>query len=471
MEDTQAFARRLEQRLDAERERLDRVELPKLKSSFKLFQTYFQGIYSILFKKGILHEDPYKLDMKISEVKVPPELPFPENEKVDQMSIRLSQFDSYLEFLNNYYQFATDFLGMARIKRLLALVKYFAFTQFSETSTHVNTKALAELVSSVRKGTDQLSSGILGEAVSQLDKTSREILAFLKVLASYHRERYKLELRNLVSPGLEFTPEFLSSRHEEAVRLFKRKFAEVAAEKPFFPELAEEVLQEDFSFEGPSLREAVLSHFSVQEEKKIEAAQQKTYKGVILEGIRGLGGLGFTLETAIAKLAEDSSLLETRNSGFFAKLKIAMRGIFSPEDKGIRYYVEIVDPISGSRANESIDFPNFIEESSRKSRALSGLLQKNGPSWRRLETASDEQAFKFLEKTMEELQVLVKRMNALEEYFKAEVTAEERAKIRSVKADITAIKGALIKANQKKHEYVAHIEEQEQMRRLGFSSS
>jgi hypothetical protein len=176
------------------------------------------------------------------------------------------------------------------------------------------------------------------------------------------------------------------------------------------------------------------------------------------------------VETALEKLAGNSNILESRNQGFLAKLKIMIHKVFSPDESGIRYEIEIIDTISGAKKEEVIDFGSFIEEGERKARNLAGLLQKGGPAWKRLETAPDDQVFKFLEKTMEELQLLTKRMNALEEYFKASVPAEDRQKIRSVKADVTSIKGALIKANQKKHEYVAQLEEMEQMRRLGIAS-
>lgn len=470
MEDSQAFARRLEEKLDAKRDRLDRVELPKLKSCFRLFQTAFQGIVGVLSNKGILHEDPYKFELKISEVTVPAETNFAEGEKIDQMSVRLSQFDSYLDFLNNYYQFSTDFLGMGRIKRLLALVKYYNFTQFAETSNQINTRCLAELVGQVRKGSDQISVGILNESLAQLDKSSREILACLKELAAYHRERYKLELRDLVIPGIKLEDDYVSAHREEALRIFKKKFAEVAGERPFFAELAEEILLEDFTNEGQGLRDSVIKRLEVEEEKKVETAKVRSYKAVILDGIRVLAGVNFTLENAVEKLSSNSAVLEMKKQSFLAKFVVMIRKIFSPGESGIRYDIEILDPISGASTEEALDFGVFIEESSRKARALAGLLQKNGPSWKRLETAPEEQAFKFLEKTMEELQHLVRRLNALEEFFKSTVDAEDKNKIRSVKAEVTAIKGALIKANQKKHEYVAQQEEKEQMRRLGISS-
>lgn len=470
MEDAQAFARRLEASLDAKRDRLDRVELPKLKTNFKLFQTAYEGIYNVLFKKGVIHEDPYKYEMKISEVQVPPESPFIESEKIDAMSVRLSQFDSYLDFLNNYYQFSVDFLSMGRIKRLLSLVKYFNFTQFTDTSNQLNTRFFAEFVSTVKRGSDELSSGIIAEAVNQLDKTTRDILAALKELAGYHRERYKLEVRDIVMVGLTLEAESVIAHRDEALRAIKRKQAEMTVELPFYPELVEEILLEDYSSDGPSLREAVIKKLAVQQEVKTEKQKEKSFKVVILDGVRAIASASYSIEDSLEKLGENSTILQSRNTSFFAKLKAALRNMFSPEDKGVHYEVEILDAITGQRAIENIDFNAFIEEGGHKARSLSGLLQKNGPSWKRLETAPEDQDFKFLERTMEDIQRLVKRMTALDDFFKTAVPAEDRSRLRGIKAELLTIKGALIKANQKKHEYISQREEMEQMRRLGINS-
>ena len=57
---------------------------------------------------------------------------------------------------------------------------------------------------------------------------------------------------------------------------------------------------------------------------------------------------------------------------------------------------------------------------------------------------------------------------ALEDYFKSEMPGESLARVRSIRAEMTTIKGAVVKANQKKHEYVAQCEELDQMKRLGI---
>jgi hypothetical protein len=59
-------------------------------------------------------------------------------------------------------------------------------------------------------------------------------------------------------------------------------------------------------------------------------------------------------------------------------------------------------------------------------------------------------------------------MSGLYNTFRAEVSRDKRTKIRGIKLELNAVKNSLVKANQKKHEYVAIKEEEEQMRRLGL---
>ena len=85
-----------------------------------------------------------------------------------------------------------------------------------------------------------------------------------------------------------------------------------------------------------------------------------------------------------------------------------------------------------------------------------------------LETAGEEQLLALLSKNIEELQSMHRTLSALDLYFKTEVPREQRERVRGVKPELTALKNGIVKANQKRHEYIAQKEEQEQMKRLGI---
>jgi hypothetical protein len=252
------------------------------------------------------------------------------------------------------------------------------------------------------------------------------------------------------------------------MKLIKRKFAEVASEMPFYPELAEDVILEDFSSDGPAMREDLLRRFAVAEEKKADDSQAKSFKGMILEGARALAAASFALEEAVSKLSDDSNLLASLDQGLGVRLRRMLRKLFSPEDKGLIYQVEFIEPVTGSRTTEDLDFNSFIAEATKKARFIGSFAQRGGPSARRLEGMDEEQAYKFLQRNIEEFQRTLRFLAALEDFFKSEIPAEAKGRIKLVRSEITTIKGAVIKANQKKHEYVAQREEREQMRRLGI---
>lgn len=469
MEDSTAYANRLEQALLAKVEQMDTTELKRLKDDFKLYQSAFQAIYNVLIRKGLITEDPYKYELKISEVTTPSESPFSESDKIDQMCIRLSQFESYLDFLNNYYQFSVDFLTMGRIKRLAALTKYFMFTQFSETSTHMNTKYFAEIVGLVKKGTDPLSTGIINEGLLQLEKTSRVIFQTLKDLTLLHKEKYKLEVRRLATNSMKLESDYVFTHQDDAIRKVRLKIAESGVDQPFYPELVAEVLKEDYSSEGESLRDEVMKRFQVAVEKSQEMSAERNFKSVLLDGARVIIGVGFQLDDAVKKLEENETLLESMDKSFMTKVKKALREMMGKKREHITHEVEFLDPVSSERKNESIDFTAFCLEATKRAQNLTSMVSKNSAAFKRMEGSTEELIYKFLSKSIEELQTFHRKLSALDDFYLGAIEDPEfKVRMRTVKSELGSLKNAIIKANQKRHEYIAQKEELEQMKRLGI---
>jgi hypothetical protein len=468
MEDSSSYADRLEQALEAKAGHLDAVELKQLKDEFKLFQSAYQAIYNVLLRKGLIHEDPYKFDLKVSDVQTPPESPFAESEKLDQMCIRLSQFESYLDFLNNYYEFSVNFLGMGRIKRIISLTKYFTFTNFTENSPHMNTRYFAELVSHVRKGTDPMSTGIINEGILQLDKASRKVFQILKGLALIHKERYKLQVRRQAIIPLRMDRDFVVTHGEDATRKIRQKLGESGTDSQFYPDLVGEALKEDYSSEGEALRDEILKTLAVAEQKSENKAAERSFKASLLDGIRTLIGIGFQLEDAIRKLEDNQALIDSMDKSFLTKVKRALRKMFGKTGEHVIHDVEYLDPVSSERKHESIDFTEFCASGMKRAQSLVAMVSRNSVSYKRLEGSSEDMTFKFLSKLIEELQGFHRKLSALNEFFLDTVQDPEfKGKTKSVNIELGSVKNAIIKANQKRHEYMSQKDEQEQLKRLG----
>lgn len=130
--------------------------------------------------------------------------------------------------------------------------------------------------------------------------------------------------------------------------------------------------------------------------------------------------------------------------------------------------VEYFDVATSSTKTEKINFITFIDELQRKAKLYASLATQGSVAFKRLKSAPEEKMFEFLRKNIAELQISHRRIMGLSDYFRAEAAADDKSRIRGLKIELSALKNSIVKANQKRHEYVAVKEEMEQMRRLGL---
>jgi hypothetical protein len=87
---------------------------------------------------------------------------------------------------------------------------------------------------------------------------------------------------------------------------------------------------------------------------------------------------------------------------------------------------------------------------------------------------SDLEIFKkygveYLTKQISECNHLMQLLTALDDYFKSAPMVENRSRIKGLKMELTSLKNCIVKTNQRKAEYTALIEEEEQLKKLGIT--
>jgi len=460
MVDNESYKATLVEALAARADWIERSELPKFKEDLRSYHTGFTSLYNIYLKKGLIHEDPYKAEAKIGELDVPSSAPFTEMEKLEQLTQRLAHFDNLLDFLVNFYQYSVEFLNLDRIKRILGLIKYIDWIHLTPDSSSPVTKAVAEMTNQIKLGSDPITMSVITESLANLNKTVNPIMGHLKILAEYQREFYKLSLRDLM--------EGMSPSDAANLQQIRKKFATSKSGMPFYPDLADEVIRENHPENGSALRAAVLQKLQIVEEKTKIVKVHVSYKHILIDGIMGLGSTVQSLSEILVKLDENSTVLENEKSGFFQKLKKLLQQMLNKEPDPLVYEVESNDPVKGIPVKERVDFNYFRSDLERKIRTLSPMASRGGAA-AKLESMQEEQLEGFLERNVREIQNLHKTLNALDDFFKAEVAKENRDKIKGIKPELGAVKNAILRANSKRHEYSAQKEEEDQLRRLGVN--
>jgi hypothetical protein len=457
--DSTNYNETLQQILIARKDWLEKSELVRLKDALRSFQSSFASLYNIYLKKKLINEDPYKQESKISELEVPETGTLVETKKIEQLSLRLSNFDSQLDFLVNFYQLGVDFLNLERIKRILGLVRFIDWANLTPDSQSVNTRAVAEMTNLCKVGVDQITLSIIGESLTRLSKTTATVIGILKDLTVYYKESYKLNVRNTVTRGM-------SASEANSVNI-KKKFPAAMSGTPFYQDLIEELIKEDYSKNGPEMKEAILKALRLADEKPKAAKAVVNFKNTLLEGIHVIGGSNSSMNEIGTKLDENAAVYASQKKSFWEKLRQVIRQMVNSEPEKDLYELEYMDQTKGVMVKEKLNFHQFREDMDKKIKILASFA--NGPAAVKLAAMTEEQIIGYLEKNIRDVQTFHKTLSALDDFFKSKTPSPERESIKGIKPELAALKNSFVRANQLRHEYSAQKEEEEQMKRLCIS--
>ena len=470
MSESEGFQAQLEEAVEAKRRFLDENTLPRLKESFRLFQTLFENLYNIMLRKALIQEDPYKYEQKVSELEVPPKGDILDLEKSERLGQRLSAFHAQLEFLNTYCQFSVDFLDLQRVRRITALVQYINWAHVSETSPDATTSVLAETLGKIRPGSDTVSTGIISSSLTQMQKMSRTILAQLKEILGFLRQSYKLMLRQKLFSSIRRKLETLYAvSADKAYERLKVVFASTMKGQPFYRDLAKELLQEEFSKDAPEFRNKCLSVLKITKEKPAEVRKKPEYRVILMEAVRLILPAGGHLHDALRKVVTNQEILEKGRQGLGGRFRSWLQKRFQNREPSLIVEIRHFDARSSTTQTESIDFQKFVESVRRKSSLFDALSQPDSTSFARLSEASEQQIDAFLKKNIGELQLLYRRLQGLNEYLRQEAPAEQKEQFKGIKIELSGLKNCVVRANRRRYEYVALKEEELRLQQLGVA--
>jgi hypothetical protein len=442
--------------LNARADWLEQSEFPKFKEEFRSFHNSFGSLYKLFIQKKLVNEDPYKHEAKMGEIKVPPAIIL-ERDRKDQLTLCLAAYDNQLDFLVNFFQFSLDFFNLDNIKRILALVKYIEWSRLTTDSQSFTTKVMAELVNQLKAESDSITTNVINESSGKLSKTTGTIFNYLKDASAYNREAIKLEMRNKITANM----------NDASVESIKKKFPQAIPGKNFYPDLAEELIKEDYSPSGEDLRQAVLKQLAIPENKPKVVKKEVDFKLPLIEGLMAISGVANALGEIAPKLEENHILFQNRKQTLMEKIREIFREMFNKEPEAVIYDIEYVDSVKGVTVKDKVNYNLFRVDLEKRIRSFASMGGGRGNS--RVESLDEKQLSSILERAVRDAQTMHKILGGLDEYFKAEAPRETREKVKGIKPELATIKNAMIKANQKRHEYVAQIEEAEQLKRLGVN--
>jgi hypothetical protein len=190
---------------------------------------------------------------------------------------------------------------------------------------------------------------------------------------------------------------------------------------------------------------------------------------MLLDAIRVLAGASRSLQSAQQKISDNLHVLDSRSIPLGERIRRFFERVASRERTQPHVFeLEYFDDATSASQTEQISADEFAAQLGKKSRIYGGILNKMSQTARKLQAASEEQLFEFLNKQLEELFMMQRRLQSLDTALRAEFPREQRSQLRSVQAEVDGLKDILSRTGKKRREYVARKEEHEQMKKLGI---
>lgn len=444
------------------------TQLPKIQDDYRLHLSCVRNIFEALLKKGLVIPDPYKKDNKITSIQCPDTSPFGDNERAQILGLRLSSYESMVDYVCNYMRFSVEQINIEAIKKLLELNNAFTWTNLSLNSTRANTRALASAINEVKNNADQLTISLLKDNTLKTQNAMEEITTVLKGLADFQRERYKIEIRKNILENPSFDRGKAYSSQQAMVAEIRRLFTSCMPRRSIHSELVNEIAAEETAQNKAELQAALLAKIQVQEETSATKTQKIDTHGILMEALRLVGTTCDPYKVILDKIISNHDVMQSARKTFREKFLKFIRHFFGLEEPPVDYEVTIVDKKTDAKKKEVVRYKEFTTNLLKRIKIYSAFAVKDTPGYNKISQQQDSAILDYLNKQIVETNHLFALIVALDEFFKNNVAHEDRSKIKGCSMELTTIKNIMVKSNQQRSDYVAYAEEIEQMRKLGI---
>jgi hypothetical protein len=446
------FLQQLHGALAARATWLESRQVPILKESLRTYRSLLEGIYAILVKKALIREDPYALEGRVRDITVPPDDPIPDGAETEDASLRISAYRKQMDFVVNDLRLGVDLVDLDGLKRISALLGYIDWTDMGASSFSPITRALFRLMGTIRLGTDVISARMLADSQAQIVESLSAARMRLAELESWHRERWKAEVREKVLPRVPAQPPTGVEDRVEETAAVKRVFDQKLPNTVWRSDLVTEILAEDRPDDAGARKSRILASLVVPQASVARTEVLVDHRPRLLEAIRGLCRVNDELARGEAVLLANELDLEKHGLSVLQRIRRWFRRGRGKVDD--RYYdIDLKDPAASETRRVSLSFLGFIADLREMQGVLTELAAESSAASRRLAELGEKQLGDFLDWQLRQLRQFHRKMEALNSLFQVRAINERRIAARGIKLELLAIENGIARADAVRQEW------------------
>ena len=224
-------------------------------------------------------------------------------------------------------------------------------------------------------------------------------------------------MNSVINP-LAINTEMVRTDKRGVLDMVKKRFAASMHGVPFYSELIGEIIDEDYGENSELMQGNVLKNLEVAAEK-VQKKQAEDHRKYILECLRILGSTGKSINIAMAKLNESSTIVEEYRQRQDSALRRLLHRIFLKSAEVRIYDVNFVDPSTSVERTMNINFDDFHKRAVMTARKVAAFSVRTDSGLGKIEGMSDDGLYEIAERFSTDVQRLVRTMPALHDYFQS----------------------------------------------------
>lgn len=471
MESIQEYHAALAEAIPVKSDHLERTVIRRLLEHIQSFEAGVSSMYEFLIDKGLMQNDPYKHERTVTEIQVPSNEPFSETDMMHEISMRFSRYVSQWEFLVNIFHISVANLSLRKVKRLLDLLDWVRWSDFSPNSSLQITRAVATIVHRVSKMNDPMAGKIVNSNAAHLRDRTYAIKKELKSLTEFLREAYKWKIRQEVVNSMGIDQASFARNPANILQNVKFEVTHQARKLGWYRELVQELLEEDYGEDAARLRAATLERLKVSSE---QIRKKKKKKGpddtaLMMNVVDRLARCGEPIRSALVKMNDNSRTIQERKKSFGERLSEIFSSLFHRSSDKVVYSITIKDAVSGAVRHEDLNYPKFAAIAMTRARTLSALLDTSSEAHSNARNAGAEKLEEFITRYLTEVKGIHRHLEGLDAYFRSDnIPQEIRSSMKACSLNLKNLKSSIADTIRSFNEFKSGRDEREQLRKLGI---
>ena len=470
MENRIQYYNQIVKALETKAESLEITTISELRENLQGFEASVSATYKFLIDKGMMQSDPYKHERTITEILVPSSKPFTDSDITSEISQRFSNYVSQWEFLVNIFHISLSNFSLKTVRRIMELLDYIRWTDFSVNSSYQITRAVAGIVDRVSKMNDPMAGKIITSSASHLRELTRNVKSELKIITVFLRERYKVRVREKLTNGMNIDGEQYRRKPLSILDNVKFEFSHRLKEIGWYKELIYELLEEDYGIAAAKLRESALERLKVSQstaKKKKRAGPDDTT--VLLGILERIAKAGDPIRFSLVKMNENTRTIHERKRSLGERLSELFSSLFKKSGGGVVYELTIRNRVTGTVRLEVLNYTRFAEITMERARVLQDLQDSNSSTRKNARSAGAAQLLDYINKNLKELKSIHRRLTGLDDYFKSNaVPPKIKINMRGSSLNLQSLKLVIADSMKMLNDFNVKKEEEEQLRKLGI---